>query len=90
MIVDKLKKESFLDAVSKCAEGKDWRKILALSQAYETSVTAQILWAFPTESCLRFLKALFKSFNIRNILSVGCGSGLLEFILQESIGKTLF
>lgn len=88
MVVDALTlKESFENEVCEYVKKKDWRKVLSLSQKYDTSVTCEFLWTFPTPFCLEFLKALWKSFNITNILSVGCGSGLLEFVIKESIGR---
>jgi hypothetical protein len=90
MVIDSLAlRENFQTDVREYVKKKDWKKILLLSQKYEMSVTSEILWTFPTEYCLNYLKALWKSFNITNILSCGCGSGLLEFILREAIGKFL-
>jgi hypothetical protein len=87
MVVDAVAlKENFENEVREYAKKKDWRKILLLSQKYSTNVTCEFLWTFPTPTCLNYLKALWKSFHITNILSVGCGSGLLEFVMRESIG----
>lgn len=88
MVIDSLVlKERFQSDVNECVKKKDWRKILLLSQKYDLNIRSETLWTFPTEYCLNFLKALFKSFNITNILSIGCGSGLLEFVLRESMGS---
>lgn len=87
MVVDTLAlRESFQNEVREYVKKKDWRKILRSSQKYGIDVTSEVLWTFPTEYCVVYLKALWKSFNITSILSVGCGSGLLEFVLRESIG----
>lgn len=89
MVTDTLKlRESFQDEVRECVKKKDWRKILQLSR-YGTEITSEVLWTFPTEYCLTYQKAIWKSFNITNILSIGCGSGLLEFVLHEGIGTSL-
>lgn len=87
MVIDTLAlRENFRNEVREFVTKKDWRNILRLSQKYGINVTSELLWTFPTEYCVGYLKALWKSFNITNILSVGCGSGLLEFVLRESIG----
>jgi hypothetical protein len=87
MVIDTLAlRENFQMEVRECVKKRDWRKVLLLNQKYEVSVTSETLWTFPTEYCLNYLKALWKSFNIKNILSIGCGSGLLEFVLRESMG----
>lgn len=80
-------RENFQNEVREFVTKKDWRKILQLSKKYDISVTSEVLWTFPTEYCLSYLKRVWKSFNITNILSVGCGSGLLEFVIRESIGN---
>ena len=90
MVIDTLTlRENFQNDVRECVGKKDWRKILRISQAYGTDLTSEFLWTFPTEYCLKYQKAIWKSFNITNILSIGCGSGLLEFVLHESIGMNL-
>lgn len=87
MVIDTLAlRKSFQDEVREHVTKKEWRKVLRLSQKYDMAVTSELLWTFPTEYCLGYLKALWKSFNITNILSIGCGSGLLEFVLHESVG----
>jgi hypothetical protein len=87
MVIDTLAlRENFQKEVRECVKKRDWRKVLLLNQKYGAEVTSETLWTFPTEYCLNYLKALWKSFNITNILSVGCGSGLLEFVLRESMG----
>ena len=91
MVFDTLAlREKFQCDVRECVKKKDWRKVLQIRQKYEFDVTSEILWTFPTEYCLNYLKAIWKSFNITNILSVGCGSGLLEFIIKESMGLSQF
>lgn len=78
---------NFLNEVQELVVKKDWRRIVDLSKKYELAVTSEFLWTFPTEYCLHFLKALWKSFHITNVLSIGCGSGLLEFVMRESMGS---
>lgn len=86
VIVDILLREKFYEDLNHSYKKKDWRNVLMLSEKYGTEITSEILWVFPTVDCLKHQEKLLKSFNIRNILSVGCGSGLLEFVFHESLG----
>ncbi|CRL05908.1 CLUMA_CG019089, isoform A [Clunio marinus] len=81
-----LLKENFINDVREFVKKKNWRKILVSCKKYGINVTSETLWTFPSEYCVTYLKALWKSFNITNVLSIGCGTGLMEFILRESIG----
>lgn len=87
MVVDTLTlRENFKDDVRECVRKRDWQKVLKLNKKYGNQLTYEFLWTFPTEYCLDYLQKLWKSYNITNILSIGCGYGLLEFVLRESIG----
>lgn len=91
MVVDTLAlRENFKDDVRECVKKRDWKKVLKLNQKYGSQLTYEFLWTFPTEFCLSYLQKLWKSYNITNILSIGCGYGLLEFVLRESIGSKKF
>lgn len=81
-----LAKENFLSELQACAVKRDWKKILKLSQKYGFEISSIVLWVFPSEYCLEQLKITLKNYKISNILSIGCGIGLLEFIMRESIG----
>jgi hypothetical protein len=84
-----LTRENFQKEVQESAVKKDWRKIIKLSQKYGFQISTVLLWAFPSEHCLQQLKITFKKFNISNLLSIGCGIGLLEFIIRESVGARI-
>lgn len=87
MVIDtQILRENFKDDVRECVKKRDWQKVLKLNQKYGSQLTYEFLWVFPTEFCLNSLKNLMKNYNITNVLSIGCGYGLLEFMLRESIG----
>jgi hypothetical protein len=77
--------ENFITELGEFAFKRDWKKILKLSQKYGFEVSSTMLWVFPSEFCLQQLKVTLKALNISNILSVGCGIGLLEFLIRESV-----
>lgn len=65
---------------------RDWKKVLQLSKCYSLIEKSRFLWAWPSENCLTILKEVLQKNNVQSILSIGCGSGLLEWILMETTG----
>ncbi|KAG4079877.1 hypothetical protein HA402_015008 [Bradysia odoriphaga] len=61
----------------------DWKKIIQLSDDYSIIEKSRFLWAWPTEKCLQELKAVLTENCVESVLSIGCGSGLLEWIIEE-------
>ncbi|KAL7023485.1 hypothetical protein ACKWTF_012631 [Chironomus riparius] len=84
--VASLTNENFLNELQESAAKKDWKNILKISKRYGFAISTIALWVFPSEFCLQQMKTTLKSLNISNILSIGCGIGLLEFIIRESVG----
>ncbi|XP_068155339.1 uncharacterized protein [Drosophila tropicalis] len=67
------------------SEGFDnWRKLLALGERIEQHVKRKLLWIWPTDGDLLKCHKLLESFGINHILSIGCGSGLLEWLVIAS------
>lgn len=79
-------RENYRDEINEIARKLDWRKVLDLSRQYGFHITHEFMWCYPTVQCTELLKQQWKKLNITNILSVGCGSGLMELILREAIG----
>lgn len=67
-------------------ENRQWSQILELGKLYPQHEVSRFLWAWPSEKCLRKMNTTFKVLGITKILSIGCGSGLLEWIIQETTG----
>lgn len=65
---------------------KNWQAILKIGENYELDEKSKFLWAWPTVQCLEFLKIIFEQNNISEVLSIGCGSGLLEWIISHATG----
>lgn len=84
--VASLTKENFQNDIEESAAKRDWKNILKLSKIYGWNISSIACWVYPSEHCLSQLKSTLKNFNISNILSIGCGIGLLEFLLRESVG----
>uniref|UniRef100_A0A1B0GGJ3 Uncharacterized protein n=1 Tax=Glossina morsitans morsitans TaxID=37546 RepID=A0A1B0GGJ3_GLOMM len=66
-------------------ETKNWRQVLKYGEGLELNSKRKLLWTWPTEKYLQNLKYLLGELDIKDILSIGCGSGLLEWLLTESL-----
>ncbi|XP_037038727.1 uncharacterized protein LOC119076149 [Bradysia coprophila] len=65
---------------------RDWKKIIQLSEHYSLTEKSRFLWAWPSEKCLLQLKNVLAENGVKSVLSIGCGSGLLEWLLEEMTG----
>lgn len=64
---------------------KNWRKIT--EKFYEHPKRNKLLWVFPSEDNLTFLGECLKELRCDKVLSIGCGSGLLEWMITEATGE---
>lgn len=76
--------KSLEESLTQFVQNNEWQKILQLSESYSLEETSKYLWAWPTEKCIEFIKLILLEYEITNILSIGCGSGLLEYIIQAA------
>ncbi|KAL1502166.1 hypothetical protein ABEB36_007352 [Hypothenemus hampei] len=68
---------------------KDWKAILSLNEDSNNFDALKLLWAWPSESNLVFLKYILLSHKMAGITSLGCGCGLLEWIIQTYTGLSV-
>lgn len=66
---------------------KSWQKLLQFGETLSLDEKRKFLWTWPTSGNIKTLKHILAALKINSILSIGCGSGLLEWIIKESIGK---
>lgn len=64
----------------------DWRAVVNVFSVCDLDQKSRFSWAWPTFDNLERLRALLDDNDIDTILSVGCGSGLLEWVIQRAIG----
>ncbi|KAG7309769.1 hypothetical protein JYU34_004269 [Plutella xylostella] len=76
--------DSFINTVVKLHKTKNWRDII--QNYHDHPERNKLLWVYPSEDNLDFLKKSLLDLNCDNILSIGCGSGLLEWIIGEATG----
>jgi len=65
----------------------NWRKLLALGDCLDQQLKRKLLWMWPTSVDLDYFNQLLSMHNIHRILSIGCGSGLLEWLMTASGGR---
>lgn len=66
-------------------QGGDWREIV--KTCHDHPERSRVLWVFPSEENFRFLGDCVRSLGCDRVLSVGCGSGLLEWMIIQATGK---
>lgn len=65
---------------------ENWRGVIDICAAFSADEKSKFLWAWPTAECLKFLRSHLIANGIEAILSIGCGSGLLEWMIRQSSG----
>lgn len=65
----------------------NWRKLLALGDCLDQHLKRKLLWVWPTSSNLELFNQFLTTSSIQCILSVGCGSGLLEWLIVAASGQ---
>ncbi|RZC39230.1 uncharacterized protein BDFB_001580 [Asbolus verrucosus] len=75
-----------LDRVLFLFKQKDWREVLELNKVECEVVTRKLLWVWPSESNLKLIKNTVNEFGLNGVISIGCGCGLFEWLLQEYSG----
>lgn len=69
-------------------DGK-WQELLDYRGELTLQERNRFLWAWPSLTDLTVLKWMLEDFRIETLLSVGCGSGLLEWILSKATGVSV-
>lgn len=64
----------------------DWRGVIEAGNRFNIEEKSKFLWAWPTVECFQWLNAILVDNHIGSILSIGCGSGLLEWLIKKTTG----
>ncbi|KAK9873819.1 hypothetical protein WA026_002177 [Henosepilachna vigintioctopunctata] len=76
--------DEFFASVVDFYKNKNWKSILNLNEFSNNVKAIRILWVWPDEDDLKFIHKVILKHGMIGVSSIGCGSGLLEWILQES------
>lgn len=85
MIFFTMAEEDYVSSVMDLHKEKNWRKII--NNCCDDNDHSRLLWVFPSEENITFIGDALKNNDCRNVISVGCGTGLLEWILMEALGE---
>lgn len=77
----------FLKKIIDLYNRQDWKNILKLNEHSDNETALRILWVWPSIRNLEFIERTIKKHYCKGIISLGCGCGLLEWIIQKSTGK---
>lgn len=66
---------------------QNWEDIVALSSTINGF--SRLSWVLPDISDLSWINNTVRKYNVSGIASIGCGCGLLEWLLQKYSGKFL-
>lgn len=66
-----------------------WEEIASLSFASDNFKHSRLSWVLPDISDLYWINDIIRKYNLSGIASIGCGCGLLEWLLQKCSGKSL-
>lgn len=75
---------SLEDCLVNLSSANDWHGIIEAGKLFSVEERSKFLWAWPTVECLQWLKLHLIENRITSILSIGCGSGLLEFLIKKT------
>ncbi|KAL7726830.1 hypothetical protein ACLKA6_017239 [Drosophila palustris] len=68
---------------------KNWRKLLVLGSTLDNQLKRKLLWIWPTVSDLTKFNQTLHHLGLQTVLSIGCGSGLLEWMIAAVGDETL-
>lgn len=68
------------------SRANDWSGIIEAGKSFSVEEKSKFLWAWPTFRCLQWLRIILSENHIKQILSIGCGSGLLEWLISKATG----
>lgn len=78
--------DDLIDTVNYFYKKQEWNEIINLNVPAGSDIAHSILWVWPSEENLKFINNIVRNNQKEGILSIGCGSGLFEWLLHKSTG----
>lgn len=82
--------DNFRNAVISLAQENKWREVLELNEDSRSEIARKYLWVWPSEENLKFIRDNVEKNRCTGIVSVGCGCGLLEWLIQKATSEYCF
>ncbi|KAL0831785.1 hypothetical protein ABMA28_001323 [Loxostege sticticalis] len=76
--------ENLVNDIIDLQREKKWKEIV--ERYHDHPDRNKLLWVFPSKENFEFLKERLQRLCCDGVLSVGCGSGLLEWMITEATG----
>lgn len=64
----------------------EWRKVIKLGEIISLEERKRYLWVWPIEQHMKELKSELDKLGVRSLCSLGCGTGLLEWLMMKCTG----
>lgn len=62
----------------------DWHGVIEAGKHFDVNEKSKFSWAWPNIECFEWLKTILERNHTKAILSIGCGSGLLEWLISKT------
>ena len=76
-----------LENIIKLHNNKKWIEIIDFLNTFDIEAVRKILWVFPSLKDISWITRVIEENNLRGIFSIGCGCGLLEWLIHQNSGK---
>lgn len=77
---------SFVNDLYDLYKQNEWRKVIKLAERASFEERRRYLFAWPTEQNLKELKSELNKLGVISLASIGCGTGLLEWLMNKLTG----
>lgn len=75
---------SLEENLSNLVVDNQWQSIISMEPLFTREEKSKFLWAWPSHMCLSAIRRVLNENAVTSILSIGCGSGLLEWIINRA------
>lgn len=72
------------ECLVRLSSANDWRGVIEAGKRFDFDEKSKFLWAWPNVECFEWLKTILNRNHTKAILSIGCGSGLLEWLISKT------
>ncbi|XP_014597985.1 PREDICTED: uncharacterized protein LOC106783714 [Polistes canadensis] len=87
--IQEMNAENIDEVIIRLHNDHNWKDIVNLSSVIDSSKTYRLFWVLPTLDDLSWMTEIIKEYKILGIISIGCGCGLIEWLLQNFSGLNI-
>lgn len=79
----------FIDKIVALYKANKWEEILEITEETTATFRTSLLWVWPSKQNLKFIEKLIRNNGLKGTISIGCGTGLFEWLLQQCSSMSL-